>query len=104
MMKAKQYSIYLTNDDILDIKLLIEKNNVVGFVINYRARIDDVWYQIYRVDTAHGYLHEQRFWISPEPIPLPKQLELKYIFNFYLDEIKKNFARYKRYYIERMKK
>lgn len=103
MSKTKEYTIILTANDFIDIKLFIEKNKVTGFIINYRTKIKNSWYQVYRIDTCHYYLHEQRFWISPEPIPLAKTGSLQYIFNFYLEQIKNNFQRYKQYYIQRMK-
>jgi hypothetical protein len=53
------------------------------------------------VDTAHEYLHEQRFWISPEPIPLTQQGPLQYVFEFYMEQIRNNFERYRKYYMEK---
>jgi len=102
--KFKNYTIPLGSTDVLDIKLKVEKNHIVAFSLNYRAKIGKDFFQIYRVDTAHGFLHEQRFWITPEPIPIPKMgKELKEIFEFYLDSIKGNYLRYRKYYEERMK-
>jgi len=104
LAKFKQFTVPLSNTDILDIKLEVKKNRVVSFSLNYRAKIKGSYFQIYRVDTAHGFLHEQRYWITPEPIPIPKMgKELKDIFEFYLDSIKDNFKRYRKYYEERMK-
>jgi len=104
-MGVKDYPIMITNEDIIDVKLKTEKNKVIGFAINLRCKIDDAWYAIYRIDTAHGYLHEQRFWISPEPIKLPTitGMSLKNIFDFYLKHLRKSWRRYKKYYEERMK-
>ncbi len=104
-MKTKKFVIPLTENDVLDIKLTIQKNQIIGFALNFRSRISEVWYAIYRVDTAHGYLHEQRFWINPEPIHLPRfeGMSIKYLFNFFIDEIKKNWKRYRNYYEEKMK-
>jgi len=101
-MKIKEYSIPLTEQDMLDVKLVIENIKIIGFVINYRAKIKDYWHAVYRIDTCHNYLHEQRFWLNPEPIKLPKTLPLQYTFNFYLEQIKENFERYKQYYKEKL--
>lgn len=105
MKRVKVFSIILTDEDIIDVKLKTEKNKVVGFALNLRCSIDGVWYAVYRIDTAHGYLHEQRFWISPEPTRLPiiSGMSLKYLFDFYLKQLRENWRRYKRYYEERMK-
>jgi len=98
------FLIPLSDRDLIDVRRSTEKKEVVGFVLNYRAKFEDVWYQIYRVDTCHGYLHEQRFWITPEPIPLPRfaDFSLKYVFDFYLHRIKESYQRYREYYRERM--
>ena len=104
LAKFKQFTVPLSGTDVLDIKLEVKKNRVVRFYLNYRARLGENYFQIYRVDTAHGFIHEQRYWITPEPIPIPRMgKELKDVFEFYLDSIKDNFKRYRKYYEERMK-
>ena len=104
MKRTKIFLIPLSDKDLIDVRLTTEKKEIVGFVLNYRAKFEDVWYQIYRVDTSHGYLHEQRFWITPEPIALPKfaDFSLKYVFDFYLRRIKEGYQRYRQCYRERM--
>lgn len=104
MAKWKKFSIPLSSTDMLDIKLEIESNKVVSFALNYRTKIEGSFYEVYRIDTAHSYLHEQRYWLSPEPIPIPSMgKDLNNVFNFYLWHIKENFERYKKYYLDRMK-
>ena len=104
VVKLKKFTIPLTSADLLDVKLKVENNKVEGFALNYRARIEGNFFEIYRVDTAHGFLHEQRYWLTPEPIPIPMMgHDLDEIFSFYLDQIKENFERYKKYYLGRMK-
>ena len=99
----KEFAVPLSATDFLDVKMEFEKNSVIGFSLNYRAKIGENFFAIYRVDTAHGFLHEQRYWITPEPIPIPTMgKELNDIFNFYLEQIRQNFERYRKYYIERM--
>jgi len=99
-MNKKEYIVPLTPTDVIDVKLFIKKNEVVKFSLNYRAEIEGVWYQVYRVDSYHGYLHEQKFWISPEPIKLPylEIYQLSYVFKLYMIEIKNNFKRYRELY------
>jgi hypothetical protein len=104
LAKWKRFTVPLGRADLLDIKLKVKKGSVVEFALNYRVKIRESFFEIYRVDTAHGYLHEQRYWLTPEPIPIPTMgKDLKWIFNFYVDQIKENFERYRKYYLERMK-
>jgi len=102
--KWKKFVIPLTETDLLDVKLEVEKNKVQGFSLNYRTKIGESFFAVYRVDTAHGFLHEQRYWLTPEPIPIPTMgKDLNDVFNFYLEQIKQNFERYRNYYFDRMK-
>lgn len=72
LAKWKKFTVPLTPKDVLDVKLEIERNKVKGFALNYRAKIRGNFFEVYRVDTAHGFLHEQRYWLTPEPIPIPR--------------------------------
>lgn len=101
-MRTKRFRIPLSEGNILDVKLNIREGDIKGFVLNLRCRIGDEWHEVYRVDTAHGYLHEQRYWVSPEPIPLMQHTSMQYAFEFYMGHVRKNFSRYRRYYLERM--
>ncbi len=104
LAKWKKFVIPLTPTDLLDVKLEVENNKVQSFSLNYRTKISQSFFEVYRVDTAHGFLHEQRYWLTPEPIPIPATgKDLNAVFNFYLEQIKQNFERYKNYYFERMK-
>ena len=101
-MKWKKFTISLSPTDFMDVKLKIEKNELVEFSLNYRTQIGNNYHEVYRVDTAHGYLHEQKYWISPKPIPLHTFAnDLNYNVTFYASEIKKNFERYKEYFLQK---
>ena len=97
-MLTKDFRITLKYEHIIDARLVCRDNTIKGFVLNYRARIEGRWHDIYRVDTCHSFLHEQRFWRSPIPIKLPQTAPLKIMFDFFLQEIKDNYERYERYY------
>jgi hypothetical protein len=67
--------------------------------LNYRAFINKKWFEVYRVDNYHGYLHEQKFWRSPKPIPLDlKWIPLKMIVDKYIEDIIQNFKKYRGYF------
>lgn len=103
-MTKKEFCIPLTEGDMIDIKLEYNDNaQVIYFVLNYRTKINDKWHEVYRVDTTHRYLHEQRYWISDKPIPLRNIMPLKIIFDYYLFQIKENYEKYKQYYIQKEK-
>jgi len=104
-MKRKTFIIVLTSADIIDEMIEIDKKEIIRFVLNYRACIEKKWEQIYRVDNFHGFLHEHKFWRSPEPIPInvEEKSPLVYIVEKYKDQIVKNFRKYK-FYFEQSKK
>lgn len=56
----------IAGDVRVDFRLITEKGKVLYFAINVSLCTDKP-IDIYRADTAHGYLHEQRFWLSPKP-------------------------------------
>ncbi|MCR4368558.1 MAG: hypothetical protein NUV67_01485 [archaeon] len=92
----------LGQEDSLDVKLKMEGNKVLEFSLNYRAKIAGHFHEVYRVDTAHGFLHEQRHWISPEPIPLHVcQEDLNLAVTFFTLQIKQNYERYKQYFLNK---
>lgn len=102
VVKWKKYTIVLSDEDLLDVELEIDKDKVVGFALNYRTKTEESFYEVYRVDTAHGYLHEQKYWISPDPIPIMGFVgDLNYNATFYVLEIKKNFEKYKKYFLQK---
>jgi hypothetical protein len=86
---------------LIDVKLEVEKNTVTGFAINFRTSIGGKFFEIYRVDTEHGFLHEQKFWLSGEPMPVSGiGRGLKEWFDYYLGKTRENSERYKKYYLE----
>jgi hypothetical protein len=97
--KEKEYTAAITLWDRLDVKILTEKGRLQGFVLSYRAKISGKWYEVYRVDTCHGYLHAQKFWQSPDPIPLNEYRDypLEMVYEEFLDRILENWARYRGY-------
>ena len=104
-MRWKKFSVSLTKGDVLDVKIGAEGNKIKVFALNYRTKIGERFFEVYRVDNAHGFLHEQRYWISPEPISIPTMgKEIKDIFDFYLKFIRENFEGYKHYFLERKRK
>jgi hypothetical protein len=94
----KKFSKFLTSEDMLDITLEIKKKQIKKFALNYRALIKNKWEQIYRVDNFHGFLHEQRFWRTKEPIPIEDSLPNSIIINKYVDYIIENFQKFKEYF------
>jgi hypothetical protein len=50
----------------VDYRIVTERGKVIDFAINVTLAGNGCREDVYRVDTKHGRLHEQRFWISPE--------------------------------------
>ena len=102
-MKREKFTKVLTPEDRLDITLEIDKKTIIRFALNYRALIKNKWKEIYRVDNFHGFLHEQKFWRSPKPIPIEETLPINQIVEKYVYEITLNFQKYRTYYQENKK-
>ncbi|MEE9610683.1 MAG: hypothetical protein V3W19_05490 [Desulfatiglandales bacterium] len=104
MRVIRDFEIPLTSKDVIDVRLIKKRDTITGFVINLRCNFRDAWHQVYRVDTAHGFLHEQRFWLSPEPKSLPKfdAYPLQRVFEHFMKHVRMNHERYRRLYKEKM--
>jgi len=100
MRRIKKFKKHLGSDNIIDVKLEMCDNCIRGFAINLRCLIEGKWYEVYRVDTAHGYLHEQRYWVSDKSVPLNQHISMQNTFGYYMYMIKTNYKRYRQYYIE----
>lgn len=92
-----EFPIMLTNEDKIDVKLFQEGKEIVKFSLNYRAWINDKWFVVYRIDSYHKFLHEQKFWISDKPISIPRT---SYIItdeevNWLLKRIYENYKHYR---------
>lgn len=108
-MKRKTLNItrWIELDDYLDVMIQWgDEGQVQKFALNYRAWIDGTFHQIYRIDDAHGYLHEQRFWISSDPIPLPDKeaLPKQDVIHESFRYIYENYKRLKGYYKDKLNK
>ena len=76
----------------LDFRWVIEKGKITDFAINISLLEDEKTVDIYRVDTKHGYLHEQKFWISPKPLPFNMNYNVAFV-----KKKKEVFENYERY-------
>ena len=54
----------------IDIRFKREKKEIKDFAINVSLMNEDLAEDVYRVDTKHGHLHEQKFWVSEKPMDL----------------------------------
>lgn len=105
-MNTEKLTKDLTEGDRLDITLTKEKRVLHRFALNYRAYIDEDWKEVYRVDNYHKFLHEQKFWRSPEPIPIrdKENWQLRLVIKHYIEKICLNFPKYRRYYEKALRK
>ncbi|MCX6775953.1 MAG: hypothetical protein NT130_03845 [Candidatus Micrarchaeota archaeon] len=96
--RIKEFPVYLTDEDVMDVKLFQKGKEIAKFSLNYRAFIKDKWHDVYRIDSYHDYVHEQKFWKSEKPIPLPRftSIVTGYEIKWYMQQIKGNFEHYRR--------
>lgn len=85
----------------VDYKIVIELGEIVYFSINVSIVGKEFPEDVYRVDTAHGYLHEQRFWESPKPLEVDRVWFRNYseAFNYYRKEVARNCLRWAKLYV-----
>jgi len=76
----------------IDVSWSMERNMITDFSINVSVLKEDSSFDVYRVDTKHGYLHEHRFWQSLKP----KKLDMGYneAFTEKKKEIMKNYKKW----------
>lgn len=106
-MKVQKHTRDLSEQDRLDITLMWETRGILTkFALNYRAFIDGRWYEVYRVDNYHGFLHENIMWQDRKAVPINDKdgWTMKMVFDRYVDEIVSNFQRYREYYEEALRK
>ena len=104
-LKKYEHTQDLTEQDRLDIKISWKNNHLTQFSLNYRAWINEKWYEVYRVDNYHGFLHKNCYWKTSEQIRIKDkdQWTLKMIFDHYVDEIVENFTKYRSYFEQSLK-
>ena len=105
-LKKKSIEVYLDENNKLNFTIIKEEAKFKKFAINYSAKIDDRWYAVYRVDNYHGFVHEQRLWISNEPIPLQEyeSMDLKNVFDIFFQKVKEEHSRFRKYFEGRKNK
>lgn len=96
--RTLKYTSILDNGVLVDITLITERGSIRHFVINLRIVVNDKSYEVYRADTAHGLLHEQKFWRSPKPIRL--EGDYTEVFNDKRKYVEKNYKKMVRWYKE----
>lgn len=99
-MKEKSFTYRKDKDTRIDVRFKVDKGKIVFFCINLSLIKGDKIYDVYRVDTAHGYLHEQKFWRSSKPKKLGGDYNA--VFKEKKGEVIKNYKKYIKYYKERM--
>jgi len=66
---VKAYKRYLSGDDILHVRMVIERGRVIEFAISYELIVDGVSYEPCRVDNAHGEVHVDAFRVDRTRLP-----------------------------------
>lgn len=86
----------------LNFRWVIEKSKMIDFAINVSLLEGERLVDVYRADTKHGYLHEQRFWISGKPKPLDMNYNAAFVKK--KDEVFENYARWVKLFKEERKR
>ncbi len=86
----------------LDFRWVIKRRRIIDFAINISLLEGEKSIDVFRVDTKHEYLHEQRFWISPKPKPLNMDYNVAFVEK--KKEVFKNYERWIKLFKEARKR
>ena len=95
-MRREKHTRLMFDDIRVDIRQIMEGRKVKHFVINVALVADNKVHDVFRIDTAHGYLHMQKFWISNEPIKLRDRRKDNYAgdFGYWKNKVEKEWRTY----------
>lgn len=99
MSDIEKHSTLVFDSVRIDIKQVVGGKKIKDFAINVSLLADERR-DVFRVDTAHGYLHQQRFWVSdkPEKLQDKRKKDYKGDFGSWKDKVLKNYEEYVRLY------
>src|SRR5437667_10030392 len=103
MSKRKTYTIFLSEDDRIDMDLEFERRTTGQaarrnrFAITYSARIRGDWREFIRYDNFHGFLHRQPSWRSkaPERLALQGRASQERAVESCREDLRRNWRRYR---------
>jgi len=107
-MGKKEYPVFFTDNDRILCRFKVEKGKLVGFVVEYEAKIDGKWMTIRRYDTAHGFAHMDTYVYSKskgrkQKLERKIQLGNKDTYNNIADkaikELKRNYRKIKQNFV-----
>jgi hypothetical protein len=95
-VREKHVRLLFDGDVKIDVKQVMSGRKVKEFAINLAVIVGSKPQDVFRVDTAHGYLHVQKFWISDKPEILQAKKKKDYVgdFGYWKDEVTKNYRSY----------
>lgn len=96
-MQREKHAALVCGDTRIDIRHIVDgKGRVKHFAINVALIRGNKAHDVFRVDTAHEYLHVQRFWISHKPEVLKTEKKDNYTgdFGYWKDKILKEYEEY----------
>jgi len=104
-MVTKSYIFMLTDRDRKRYEHIVEKGEVVWFVVQYEIFFEARWVSIVRYDISHGYAHKDL--INPDGSKLKifmGAVELSEALTLVDRDINENWERYKERYSRRLKR
>jgi hypothetical protein len=95
-----RYTLSVTKEDKIFVRLRTEKGKVVEFVVQYYAKTPKGWRTIRRYDTAHHHAHMDIYSFKRKGKVRQVHLEGEYgdILTHAIDEVKLDYQKFKEYY------
>ncbi len=99
------FSLSEDGEDRLRVTALKQKGQILKFVVQYEAKIENKWRAIVRYDTSHGFTHKDIIHYNGEKEKQPLYfLDQNMAFTFAIQDLKISWKWYKIAYREEMKK
>ena len=98
MLKELRFTVMLSPDqkDRLRVIASKEKSEIVRFVVQYEAYINDSWRNIVRYDTSHGFAHKDIIHpngtVNKQPLPFT---DFNIAFTFAMQDLKVSWKWYR---------
>lgn len=94
-MPRKEYETFLSNEDVLSIKMEAIRGKLHFFVVQYRTKINGKWRTVMRTDNCHGRPHTHVYHLQSKEFKVILDKDNSTAFNNSKSDITDNYLKIK---------